>query len=1178
MATMITGTVYSDSNHNGRYEEGKPGIPAVSIVLYDEAGVCTPTRTDAEGQYRFAVTEAGTYTIYETGAVPTACPPTVFTQPEGFTLSNGPRKRTVVVTEEQIAQETVLGPQDFGHDTVYDPLSCSAQMIQFAGRPTKWYNINLVTGESTLRGPLTPEDDVNGIGYNPLDNYLYGCDITTGNLVRIGSSGGLMQLSWPTGLPAGGYNVGAFDNDGFLYLSINKTSRFYTVDLRPGSATFMKLVDPAAGYVEQTADYGTRLSTPVNLSDWAWDPTDGNLYGVQNNGVLTRISPTTGAVTLLDTAGPTPNDSFGAVGIDGTGTLYAILNRDGTVYQYDYQDGTASGKAFSKSSPANFNDGAMCPKAEIRVDYGDAPDLDAGTGKGNYHTLLDNNGPRHNVVNTLTLGSRVTTEDDAHQNADATGDDIGAGVQDDALALPLPPLSMIEQTYALEAAVTNETGSTANLYGWIDFNQNGRFEPQEAAPVTPVPSAAGRQTIPLTFTVPADALPNVGSTFLRLRLTTDTLPETPGTQDSRSVGPAADGEVEDYLLPILAVADLAVEKRADRDVLLVGDIITYTIQVTNYGPAGAADSILTDTVPAELDQPRYSLDGGATWQVWEGALPLGALAAGDSRTILLQGTYQGTGRDALVNTAGVTSSTPDPDLTNNTGKAETPAAVSADLSLTKTGAPNPAEAGGLLQYTLQVRNAGPSDAENTVLQDTLPPELSQAEFSADGGRTWAPWKGTHDIGTLESGGTRNFLLRAKVPADAAGELVNTATVGSVTPDPEIENNTATEVLPLEAAADLQVVKMARPDPVEVGGELTYTIVVTNAGPADAKDVVLRDEIPAGLSEVQFSLDGGASWQQWTGALRREVIPAGESTTILLRGTAGRTGGERLRNTVNVESSTPDPDLSNNTDTIETGLLAPLVPTPCGEADLAVTKSAHPASVSPGQRLTYTITAVNRGPDAAKDAVLYDTLPPELSAAEVSRDGGATWDAWATPYPLGELASGESRTLLVRARVESSARGLISNAVVVTSSTPDPRPGDNSDATVTPVKAGADLVLTKTAYPVPACRGQYLTYTLTVTNLGPESAEEVTVTDRLPDALSSPVFSLDHGAGWRPWGGSYSLDSLAPGASAEILVAGIVDPCACGPIVNKASATASTPDPNLQNNQARTETPVQTCDC
>ena len=49
--------------------------------------------------------------------------------------------------------------------------------------------------------------------------------------------------------------------------------------------------------------------------------------------------------------------------------------------------------------------------------------------------------------------------------------------------------------------------------------------------------------------------------------------------------------------------------------------------------------------------------------------------------------------------------------------------------------------GQVLQYTIIVSNAGPSAAENVVLHDIIPPEITGAEFSTDGGATFSPWTG-----------------------------------------------------------------------------------------------------------------------------------------------------------------------------------------------------------------------------------------------------------------------------------------------------------------------------------------------------------------------------------------------------------------------------------------------------
>ena len=307
MAATITGVVYNDLNHNGQYDAGEPGLANVAVVLYNASAGCTEVRTGADGSFSLTVNAAGAYTVYEPVTAGSGCPPTLFTQPAGFTMSNTARKQSVTVTAAQVANGAVISGVSFGHDATDSPLMCSTRMIQFVGRPTLWYNINLVTGLPVLQGALSPAHDVNAIGYNPLDDYIYGYDQTTNALVRVTAGGRLIQLSRPTGLPAGNYNTGTFDANGFLYLFINDANRFYTVDLRPNSATFLKLVNPAAGYTEQTANFGTAMSAALNISDWVYDPSDGNLYGVQRNGVLARVVPTTGQVTILTTSAPNPS-------------------------------------------------------------------------------------------------------------------------------------------------------------------------------------------------------------------------------------------------------------------------------------------------------------------------------------------------------------------------------------------------------------------------------------------------------------------------------------------------------------------------------------------------------------------------------------------------------------------------------------------------------------------------------------------------------------------------------------------------------------------------------------------------------------------------------------------------------------------------------------------------------
>lgn len=347
------------------------------------------------------------------------------------------------------------------------------------------------------------------------------------------------------------------------------------------------------------------------------------------------------------------------------------------------------------------------------------------------------------------------------------------------------------------------------------------------------------------------------------------------------------------------LADISVVKTAAPNPAVPGNMLTYTVTVANAGPSASENVVLTDVIPSSLSNVEYSTNGGITFSPWSGSLALGTLAAGENRTILIRGTLSPSASGQIVNTAVVSSSTPDPDPDNNTSTVVTPVEPSADLSVVKTASPSPIFAGEVITYTLEILNAGPSVAVNTDLADLLPAGLLNPEFSTNGGATWAPFNGTLFLGNLQPGSFQRILIRATVPASADESLSNTAIVSSGTPDPNLDNNTSTvvtPVIPVEPSADLSVVKTSAPNPVQPGAALTYTLTVSNAGPDAAQNVVLTDTIPADLLNAEFSLDGGVTWQPWTGSSALGTLAEGGSIVVLIRAVVSVTASGSIVNT------------------------------------------------------------------------------------------------------------------------------------------------------------------------------------------------------------------------------------------------------------------------------------------
>ena len=176
------------------------------------------------------------------------------------------------------------------------------------------------------------------------------------------------------------------------------------------------------------------------------------------------------------------------------------------------------------------------------VDFGDLPDSGPGAGPGNYETTLANGGPYHNIITGLKIGATEDAEADGVPSATANGDDLASS--DDEDGFTVLPMFVAGQTTNLTIPVTNSTGiNTAKLVVFIDFNNDGTFGATEmfsASNVGNVPN------VNINVPVPVDAVLNT-NVGLRLRFSTD--PSFVANMSPN--GPAADGEVEDYVVQIM---------------------------------------------------------------------------------------------------------------------------------------------------------------------------------------------------------------------------------------------------------------------------------------------------------------------------------------------------------------------------------------------------------------------------------------------------------------------------------------------------------------------------------------------------------------------------------------------------------------------------------------------------
>jgi uncharacterized repeat protein (TIGR01451 family) len=428
-------------------------------------------------------------------------------------------------------------------------------------------------------------------------------------------------------------------------------------------------------------------------------------------------------------------------------------------------------------------------------------------------------------------------------------------------------------------------------------------------------------------------------------------PTTPGAFQT-TYGGAMDAFVA-RILALGKTADLSITKTGPASVT-AGEQFNYTLSVSNAGPDAAPAVTVTDSLP-----PGVS-DVSATGTGWNCSVTTtvtctlaASLAAGPaaapSITISVRAPATAT---TLSNSASVSSAAPDLVSSNNTSTWQTSVLPlvpppSADLSIIVTG-PGSVNASAPFAYTLSVNNAGPDAASSVSVSDTLPAGVTLVSASGNG---WS-CSGTTTVSCtragLATGAAPNITISVTAPAQG-GQISNSASVSSTTPDPNTANNTSAAVqTTVTPQANLSITKTG-PGSVNASNQFAYTLSVNNAGPSTASSVSVSDTLPAGVTLVSASGNGWSCSGTTTVTCTLASLAVGAAPDITINVTAPAQGGP-ISNSASVSSATSDPITANNTSAaVQTTVNGPPVFTvPTG------------FQVDEGSLLTFQVTATDPG--------------------------------------------------------------------------------------------------------------------------------------------------------------------------------------------------------------------------
>ena len=551
-------------------------------------------------------------------------------------------------------------------------------------------------------------------------------------------------------------------------------------------------------------------------------------------------------------------------------------------------------------------------------------------------------------------------------------------------------------------------------------------------------------------------------------------------------------------------ADLSITKSDGVSDVVAGEVTvhTYTITVTNNGPDDATNVVVTDTFPSGFTRDAVDPSQGSCLGSPSFTCDLGTIGNGDSVTIDVDYTVPSATTLSQSNTVSVDGDQDDDNATNDSDTDTNTVSAIANISDLKIDTPDPVVAGTTLKYTITVTNAGPSDAVDATVQDSLPSGVTGARIcvvglvlcTVDPDDFAAYLSGAViPLGTIVAGDSRTIILKVEVLPDVPeGTLLpNTSYASSDTTDPDLDDNLGVASTLVHAEADLEVTKTGarsghrrhRPDVHGQGQERgpVRQRRLQPDRPRPGRDDLRRLQRPAARARSARSPARAPAWPMARPTPSPSPSTSARTTPMAPTSATPPRSRPTRRPTPHGNDSSTSPTTVNRS------------------ADLKVTKTAAPDPATAGTDETFTVKVKNPGPSDNAGYTLTDLVPAGTtyvgSSRRLRRVPAAPSPARAPAWPIGL-----TDTFTITVHIGSGfTDGSRPRPTPPRSPPRDDRPRHSNDSSTstTTVNRSADLQVTKTAAPDPATAGTDETFTVKVKNAGPSDNAGYTLTDLVP---------------------------------------------------------------------------------
>lgn len=579
-------------------------------------------------------------------------------------------------------------------------------------------------------------------------------------------------------------------------------------------------------------------------------------------------------------------------------------------------------------------------------------------------------------------------------------------------------------------------------------------------------------------------------------------------------------------------ADLAVEILVNDTNPKFNSLVKWTLRVTNNGPDEATGVVVCDLLSKDL----IYLSSTGNYDVKSGLWNIETLESGKSVSIDIVTLVNKTGK--IANDASVSGKEYDWNLSNNYDNKSIAVDVCADLAIKKLVNDTNPKFNSLVEWTLRVTNNGPDTATGVVVCDILPEGLISIDKSFN--VTW-------NVGKLLNNQTKELTIICLV--NKTGKLVNIADIAGNEYDCNLTNNIVNKSIEVAQSADLFVKKYVNNTSPDFGEIIKWSVVVSNNGPDIATNVQVNDLLDDGLIFVKSSSTKG-NYDVKSGIWTIDSLAPETDETLNIYCKVNKIG--KILNFVSVNSTQYDWNESNNHDNESVDAVK--------IADLSVIKLINNSNPNYNDLIKWTIIVSNNGPNMATGVIVNDLLPKSVEYISSYLSKGfynpvnGIWD-------VGNLNVGEKLQLNIVSKIVKT--GDITNVVNVKGNEKDSNLTNNHFEKSVHVKPAADLSIEKSVSKQEVNINDLIEYVIEITNNGPDSAENIKVSELLNPNLKVISFESTKG-NFNNTNNVLTIDSLAYGEKVRLTINAAAN--VCGKFENKVAVSSDTFDYDKSNNQ------------